>query len=217
MFAVIIGFAVVIIDNYEKLYLKLHPKNQRVAYWRSPTFWRRVLSRNLLAFSDTQLLTGLAIQFTALLKHCELSIYHFQIVTELAFLTTVVHLLCLIALRDYFVANKWSNLPRVTVIIGNLVMQGYTSYVSYSYGLAGLNVSAHLACFYKGHPPPVSRVFHGPWAALLIGGLGGHCTIILAMYFRSDRLYEKYKSVVVIGRFVRTWIVAPAYSIYVGL
>ena len=67
-------------------------------YWRSITFWSRVLSKNLLSLSDTQLLTGLAIQITAMIKHCSMSVYHFRIVVDLAFLTTVTHLLTVVTL-----------------------------------------------------------------------------------------------------------------------
>ena len=70
-------------------------------------------------------LTGLAVQFTALLKHCELSIYHFQIVVELAFLTTVTHLLTLVALRNYFVENRWTSLPRIILMLANLGLLAY--------------------------------------------------------------------------------------------
>lgn len=182
-------------------------------YWRSPEFWSRVLSKNLLAFSDTQLVTGLAVQFTAMLQHCQLSIYHFQVVTELAFLTTVTHLLALVALRDYFVKNKWINLPRVFFMLANLALLGYTSYVAYSYDLAGLHASSSLACFFQGHKPPFKAAFAGRWATLLIGAIGGHVTIILAMYVLHSKDGEEnhFKHW---GAVLRTWLLAPVYAIY---
>lgn len=89
-----IAFTVIFLDRYDVIvnaYRRYISKNKneykpdlRCSYWRSPAFWSKVLSKNLLAFSDTQLLTGLAIQFTAMLKHCDMSVYHFRIVTELA-------------------------------------------------------------------------------------------------------------------------------------
>ena len=98
-------------------------------------------------------LSSQAVQFTALLKHCDISIYHFKVVTELAFLTTVTHLLTLVALRDYFVKYKWINLPRIFFMLGNLGLLGYTSFISYTYDLADLDLSFHLACYFQGERP----------------------------------------------------------------
>ena len=190
-------------------------------YWRSPSFWSRVLGKNLLALADTQLLTGIAIQFTAMLRHCKLSIYHFQIVIELAFLTTVTHLLTVVVLRNYFVKNRWINLPRVFLMLGNLGVLGYTSFVAYSYDLAGneytsrLDSSASLACFFQRERPGLGAAFGGKWAALLIGAIGGHATIIAAMYLLPEENLGKGEwSWKWLGAMFRNWIIAPGYAIY---
>lgn len=209
-------------DTIVNLYRKYITKNKKphvhiyTTYWRSPAFWSRVLSKNLLAFSDTQLLTGLAIQFTAMLQHCQMSVYHFRVVTELAFLTTVTHLLAVIALRNYFVKNRWINLPRIFFMLGNLGLLGYTSFVSYSYELANVDLSMSLACFFKGDRPAFSAAFGGKWAALLIGAIGGHVTVILAMYYFTEPEEEQKNKAWWwwVGASFRTWIVAPIYSIY---
>ncbi|KAF2682878.1 hypothetical protein K458DRAFT_56781 [Lentithecium fluviatile CBS 122367] len=233
--AFLVAISVLFLDRYEKivnLFRRNITKNEDVyehdekeAYWRSPTFWSRVLSKNLLALADTQLLTGLAIQFAAMLRHCDLSIYHFQIVTELAFLTTVTHLLTVVTLRNYFVKYKWINMPRIFFMLGNLALLGYTSFVSYSYDLAGLDLSTSLACFFQGERPPFRAAFGGKWAALLIGAIGGHVTVILAMYVLEDdndnakhqntkKNSSKWSWLKWIGAIFRTWIVAPIYAIY---
>jgi hypothetical protein len=200
--------------------------NEKEAYWRSPAFWSRVLSKNLLALADTQILTGLAVQFAALLRHCELSIYHFQIVTELAVLTTVTHLLTVITLRNYFVKYKWINLPRIFFMLGNLGLLGYTSFVSYSYDLTGLDPSNSLACFFQRERPPVRNAFGGKWASLLIGAIGGHVAVILAMYVLTDdensggdghntkKNSSRWSWLKWVGAICRNWIIAPIYAIY---
>ncbi|KAF2729133.1 hypothetical protein EJ04DRAFT_568933 [Polyplosphaeria fusca] len=221
--AFFIAFAVLFLQRYDKIVTlcrRLFTNNRdeyeqnRDPYWRSAEFWSKVLSKNLLAFSDTQLLTGLAIQFTAMLKHCDLSIYHFQVVTELAFLTTVTHLLTLVALRDYFVKYRWINLPRVFFMLGNLALLGYTSFVAYSYDLAGLDLSASLACYYKGVRPSAKAAFGTRWAGLLIGAIGGHVTVILAMYIFSGEGSTNKKWWFRLGALFRTWFVAPVYATY---
>jgi hypothetical protein len=225
--AFLISFTVIFLDRYETLinlyrrYISKttadYEQNYNGPYWRSTAFWSRVLSKNLLAFSDTQLLTGLAIQFTGLLKHCSMSVYHWVIVTDLAFLTTVTHLLCVVALRNYFVKNRWINLPRIFFMLANLGLLGYTSFIAYSYDLPGLDLdlSTDLACFFKGDRPAFKSAFGGKWAALLIGAIGGHVTVILAMYClhepdKGGRKEWWYW----IGASFRTWIVAPIYAIY---
>ena len=205
------------------------------AYWRSPAFWFRVLSKNLLALSDTQLLTGLAVQFAALLEHCDLTIYHIQIVTHLAVLTTVTHLLTVVTLRNYFVKYKWINLPRVLFMLGNLGLLGYTSFISYNFGLAhrgqgnslpDLDQSMSLACFFQRDRPKVHNAFGGKWASLLIGAIGGHVAVILAMYVLEDdendegdghntkKNTSRWSWLKWIGALFRNWIVAPIYAIY---
>jgi hypothetical protein len=223
--AFLIAFTVIFLDRYEQIInfsRRFITKNKdhyehvkNGPYWRSPNFWSRVLSKNLLAFSDTQLLTGLAIQFTGLLKHCELTVYHWKIVTELAFLTTVTHLLTVVALRNYFVKNRWINLPRIFFMLANLALLGYTSYISYSYEFAGLDISTQLSCFFQGNRPQLKSAFGTKWTGLLVGAIGGHVTVILAMYFLKDPEENSQKQWYYwLGAAFRTWIVAPIYGIY---
>lgn len=233
--AFLIAFTVLFLDRFEEIvnFLRRHfmknkdgtyeqnqdAQHQEGPYWRSVAFWSRVLSKNLLAFSDTQLLTGLAIQFTAMIKHCSMSVYHFRIVVDLAFLTTVTHLLTVVALRNYFVKNKWINLPRIFFMLANLALLGYTSFVAYSYDLADIHLSDSLACFFQKDRPRFSSAFGGKWAALLVGAIGGHVAIILAMYWlkdptKSDKKGRWYWYIWYFGAVLRTWIVAPAYAIY---
>jgi hypothetical protein len=230
--AFLIACTVLFLDRYEttidfirdpfaknkKPYIhKLSPR-----YWRSPAFWSRVLSKNLLALSDTHLLTGIAIQFTALLQQCHISIYHFQVVTKLAFLTTVTHLLTLITLRNYFVKNRWINLPRVISMVGNLALLGYTSFITYSYDLTDnkLDISSSLACYFQDKRPPIKAAFGTKWSFLINGAIGGHITIIFAMYFLSstpsseDRNKGTLEKLKWMGALFRTWVIAPAYAIY---
>ncbi|KAF2260182.1 hypothetical protein CC78DRAFT_37219 [Lojkania enalia] len=225
--AFLIAFSVLFLDRYEKIvnfFRKYVVRNtdeycleeKPIKYWRSPVFWSKVLSKNLLAFSDTQLLTGISIQFTAMLQHCKLSVYHFRVVTDLAFLTTVTHLLAVVTLRKYFVDNPWINLPRIFFMLGNLALLGYTSYVAYSYDLVELDLSSSLACFFKSERPRLRAAFGGKWAALLIAAIGGHATVIIAMYILSDKVLKKIKDKwwFWIGTIFRTWIIAPAYATY---
>jgi hypothetical protein len=233
LLAFIIAFTIIFLDRYDAIatfILRPFAKNKtpytanspQTSYWRRPAFWSLVLRKNLLSLSDTQLLTGIAIQFTAMLQHCSLSIYHFQIVIELAFLTSVTHLLTVVALRTYFVKNRWINLPRVFFMLGNLGLLGYTSFVAYSYDLAGveyaqqLDSSASLACFFQRPRPRLRAAFGGKWAALLVGAIGGHATVILAMYVlpEEDKSRKGEWSWRWLSAIIRIWVIAPTYAVY---
>ncbi|PSN63410.1 hypothetical protein BS50DRAFT_591561 [Corynespora cassiicola Philippines] len=223
--AFLIALTVLFLDHYDGFMTtcrKVFTKNKEEyvtnvdgPYWRSPLFWSKVLSKNLLAFSDTQLLTGLAIQFTAMLLHCELTVYHFQIVTELAFLTTVTHLLTVVVLRDYFVKNRWINLPRILFMLANLALLGYTSFVAYSYDLVHLELSSSLTCFFQQARPELDAAIGSKWGILLVLAIGGHVTVIAAMYIlKEEKLKKGEWSFKWVGAWIRTWIIAPTYAIY---
>lgn len=57
-------------------------------------------------------------------------------------------------------------------MLANLGLLAYTSYIAYSYDLAGLHASSSLACFYQGDRPHFKAAFAGRWGALLIGAIG---------------------------------------------
>ena len=67
--------------------------------------WQTVLEKVILSLSDQQLLTGLAILTAGLLRHCSLSVYHFEMVYELAWFSSSTHMTSLSALRNYLFAR----------------------------------------------------------------------------------------------------------------
>ena len=71
-------------------------------------FWTAVIEKVLLSLSDQQLLTGIAILISGLVKHCSISVYHFSIVSDLAWFSSCVQLTSLNVLNDYL-----SNRPQL--------------------------------------------------------------------------------------------------------
>ena len=63
--------------------------------------WTPVIERLVLNLSDQQLLTSIAILTAGLLRVCSISVYHFQIILDLAWYSSNVHLTSLNVLRDY--------------------------------------------------------------------------------------------------------------------
>ena len=63
--------------------------------------WRPILERLVLSLSDQQLLTSIAILTAGLLRICSISVYHFQMILDLAWYSSNVHLTSLNVLQDY--------------------------------------------------------------------------------------------------------------------
>lgn len=72
---------------------------------------KETLTRFVLALSDQQLVTGLAILITAYYRRCTISGYHFSLVAALAWFSSTTHLSTLAVLHPYFmehpVLKRW--------------------------------------------------------------------------------------------------------------
>ncbi|KAK1464108.1 hypothetical protein CMEL01_12869 [Colletotrichum melonis] len=84
--------------------------------------WTRMLVELVLTFSDQQLLTGLAILVAGYVQAlgANLSIYHWNTVIYLAWLSSTVHLMSLSVLRDRLGTNKILRFIRLFVMISIL-------------------------------------------------------------------------------------------------
>ncbi|SLM40055.1 hypothetical protein LPUS_10746 [Lasallia pustulata] len=85
-------------------------------------FWRPVMEKVVLSLSDQQLIAGLAILTAGFLKHCSISVYHFAIVTDLAWFSSNVHLTTLNVLTRYHRARPTMRNWRVCLMVVTLVM-----------------------------------------------------------------------------------------------
>ena len=63
------------------------------------------LTRFILALSDQQLVTGLAILITGYYQRCSISGYHFSLVADLAWFSSITHLSTLAVLHKYLMKN----------------------------------------------------------------------------------------------------------------
>ena len=77
--------------------------------------WNKALQMAVLSFSDQQILTGLAILISGYVQlSCRgLAVYHWQIVVDLAFFSSVTHLTTLTCLRTYFQTRNLLRLIRL--------------------------------------------------------------------------------------------------------
>ena len=95
-------------------------------------FWVPVIEKLVLSLSDQQLLTGLAVLIAAFWTHCTISVYHFAVVNDLAWLSATVHLITLAVLRDYLlqkpVLRNWRVVLMSTLAVllaASTVMEGH--------------------------------------------------------------------------------------------
>jgi hypothetical protein len=152
----------------------------------------------------------------SLLQLCSISIYHFRIVTELAFLSTVTHLLTVVALRNYFVYNRWTNVIRVLVMILNLALLGYTTWFEYALDTMDNSIDGlKLACYLGPRPLPSNSVSVFRWVILLLVAVVAHFSVFWAMYIDNQgRNSGKGGWFKFLGTMLRDYIVTPAYTIY---
>ena len=77
--------------------------------------WNKALQRAVLSSSDLQILTGLAILTSGYVQlGCRgLAVYHWQLVVDLAFFSSVTHLTTLTCLRTYFQTRNFLRLIRL--------------------------------------------------------------------------------------------------------
>jgi hypothetical protein len=157
--------------------------NNKAALWRSPSLWKLIFSKLLLGVNDTQLFTGTAVQIVSLVQLCTISIYHFRVVTELAYLSTVTHLLTLVALQRFFVENRWANSVRVLVMVLNLALLGYTTWIDYALDTLGNGEDgAQVACYLVIRELPLTTLSSVRWTVLFMMAITVHFSIFWSMY-----------------------------------
>ncbi|KAK5155185.1 hypothetical protein LTS14_006140 [Recurvomyces mirabilis] len=73
--------------------------------YRASRAWERTLQRAMLALSDQQMVAGIAVLIAGFAGWTTMSVYHWQVVTYLGWLSSNVHLTTLSFLRDYLRHN----------------------------------------------------------------------------------------------------------------
>ena len=94
----------------------------------------------VLSLSDQQLLTGIAMLTVGWIRHDTEKVYHFEIITDLTWLSSNAHQMTLWYLRDYFIAHPADRNWRVVTMLF-------------------LGVNLYVATFFAGH-----RAWFDSWA-----------------------------------------------------
>ena len=91
------------------------------------------LEKFILALSDQQLVTGLAVLIAGFISPCSMSIYHFNIIAALGWFSSTTHLSTLAVLRGYFIEHprlrNWRVVAMLLVLAPLIIAQivGYGS------------------------------------------------------------------------------------------
>ena len=109
--------------------------------------WIGILERIILTLSDQQLLLGLAILVSGLIRVCSISVYHFTIVSDLGWFASNTHIMSLTALWRYFRKNHTMRDWRAALMATMFVFQfAYT--VMTSHWAWDESYSSHAKCVF---------------------------------------------------------------------
>ena len=172
--------------------------DKRAERWRRSSHpaskaWSKALQGAVLAFSDLQVMTGIAILISAYSQiSCGLQYYHWQIAVDLALFSSITHLTTLTCLRRYFQKRKALRIWRLVcmAIIGVLlsVALGSTGYpINDSFDDASPLESAIPAwCLFRGSgPEDDSSEYDWLYTVILLGYL------TVSYISRALRLFPK--------------------------
>ena len=184
------------LDRRERKHLEqLLVESTATSPFKSLTYWSSVTKKVLLGLSNTQLLTGIGIQLTALIDHCTLSIYHYWIAVNLAQLSTITHLMTTVALRHYFLEHARSSIIRVALILFNIALYLYQAFVadSLQYSNNVGDISQSLACYYQGNRPSYTKDkdLHVYWTTTLVLMTVLHAALLYTVFQASKKNAHK--------------------------
>lgn len=186
--AVIFGAIVVILEYCCDRSERKHPQSSSTGkILRRPSYWLNVSKQILLGLSDTQLLTGIGIQLVVLFLHCSIVIYHYWIAINLAYLSTITHLLTVVALKSHFIKHWLSSIPRLVLIVFNIGLFCYAAFILDGLNYATLNHPSNLtqllACYYQGNRPSLKNSsFAGHWFTIIAIVIVIHAIVLWHLY-----------------------------------
>ncbi len=194
--AIIFGFIVITLEYFRERSERKHPHSPPTGkILRQSSYWLNVCKKILLELSDIQLLTGLGMQATVLFLHCTIVIYYFWIAINLAYLSTITHLLTMVALKNYFIEHRLSSIPRLVLIIFNIGLFCYGAFILEGLRYGNLNHPSdgtqRLACYYQGNRPSLKNSsFAGHWFTIIVIVIIIHATVLWHMFKGVEREHK---------------------------
>lgn len=90
---------------------------------KSAAKWTAAIEETILVLSDTQILSGIAVLLCGYIQLPQgLALYHWQVVVDLAWFSSITHLATLTALREYFRSRPQIAMWRLLFMLVNVVL-----------------------------------------------------------------------------------------------
>ena len=133
---------------------------------RTSPVWTYVLEKVVLMLSDQQIITGIAILAAGYVKRCSISVYHYQVVVYLSWMSSSTHLVTLTVLRRYLREARSIRNWRVAgmsvlfvMLFVGLVPTGATNWIILTIGWSPTGTGADITgsaiipaqCFWNEH------------------------------------------------------------------
>ena len=110
----------------------------------------QAVTRFVLALSDQQLVTGLAILIGAMASRCTISTYELGVVVSLAWFSSTTHLATLDVLRDYFIHHQVVRNIRLLGIVPIMILLSFALIVEKCFDDLHFQVSMPMQCAISG-------------------------------------------------------------------
>lgn len=143
------------------------------------------LTKCILAMSDLQLATGLALLISGYTQlPCGLSVYHWSIISRLAWFSSLTHLSCLTLLRNYLHNNRAERQWRLLFMLILVIMLVTAMASTGGAGLADPASNEYAICSFSiyGH----REVYVNRFGSMIIL----ICLVLLGFVFRVIKLYR---------------------------
>ncbi|KKY17270.1 hypothetical protein UCDDS831_g06438 [Diplodia seriata] len=124
----------------------LHHKQYQEALTKK---WSAALERFILAMSDQQLVTGIAIMVTIYTKSCDISIYSFQMAGALAWFSSTTHLATLTILTAHFDSHRIARNFRAVMMVAMMFMLAAAQIISNSESVQHSATDIYFGCALK--------------------------------------------------------------------
>jgi hypothetical protein len=124
--------------------------------------WVKILDKLILNLSDQQLATTLAILIVVFIRQCEISNYHLNLACDIAWFSTITHLLSVIVLRKYWrqETRRLIRYIRITLMLGVVIMLAFALIWSPQYLPPAGNGGCPAYCAFT--EPDASSMFSEP-------------------------------------------------------
>lgn len=149
-------------------------------------FWQPIMEALVLTLSDQQLLVGIAILVTGYIKHCSISVYHFAVISDLAWFSSNTNLTSLNVLQVYLGEHPSLRNWRIclmlvifVLLLAALAMEGHRSWYD--------SWNSPAQCLFKEFLVKVGGE-PGKWMTIQMVLLIYSYTVSMAQLFNSDKL-----------------------------